>query len=231
MRTLLLDSCDEKWTPVSINNIRNSIVLNMNNSIEKNIAYNMQYLQFISKQLSELRLTSVLKKMLYKTYIITGMSILEAVFYCTLKDRNLLPTESWSTERQYISSENGPDDNRTRIVSELQKKCDPKDQKQNLDFLINRVKKKKVFSANSLTYDLLENYRRLRNKIHIYDCNDVSDSDYNSFNEMDYVVMKGILKKILSDDIVTHKDNRIIFETIFGNVEEEYKAVIKKQLG
>lgn len=227
MITLLNDSKEDKWTPLSIDTIRNAISLPMNYSIEKNIAYNIQYLQFISKQLNELRLTSVLKKMLYKTYIITGMAVLEAIFYCALKEKGYLAKESWKTEKKYISNEIGPDDNRTRIVSEVQKKYEPEEVRQNLDSLINKVKSKKIFSTKIITSDLLENYRELRNKIHIYICNDTSESDYNSFKEIDYVVMKVILKKFIYDDVVTKKDKRKDLDIIFGNAENELDELLK----
>ena len=122
MKTLLIGSKEYKWSPTFIDDIRNSLKIKMKYSISKNIAYNIQYLEFLDKQLNELRLTSVLTKMIYKNYIITSMSIIEAIFYCLLEERNLIPKEYWETEKTYISSEIGPEDNRTRIVSEIQKK-------------------------------------------------------------------------------------------------------------
>lgn len=229
MKTLLKNSSNDKWGPVFVEDIRKAICINMDYSIEKNIAYNMQYLQYISKQIDELRLTSVLQKMLYKTYIVTGMSILEAVFYCLLKERNLLTTDCWKTEKKYITNEAGPDNNRTRIVNELQKKSEPYEVKHNLDSLISKVKSKKIFSTDNLTYEILENYRKLRNKIHIYICDDSSDSDYNSFNKKDYVMMKMILKMLLSDDAVTNKKYRKNLDLIFGNLKSELEQEFKNQ--
>ena len=56
--------------------------------IEKQIQYNLQYLEFLQKIINELFLTSTLPQMMYKNYIITAVSIIENCFYYVLKKDN-----------------------------------------------------------------------------------------------------------------------------------------------
>lgn len=222
MRTLLIESKEDKWSPIFVDSIRNSFKIKMKYSISKNIAYNIQYLEYLDKQLNELRLTSVLTKMIYKNYIITSMSIIEAIFYCLLEERNLIPKEYWETEKTYISSEIGLEDNRTRIVSELQKKVLEKERKMNLESLSSKIKSKKILSHSKINFPVLEYYRKLRNKVHIYISDGCDESDYNSFNFLDYLMIRAVLYAILSDDAVTKKEQREIYDNMFYNAYEKF---------
>lgn len=49
-------------------------------ALAKNLSYNTQYLEFLDKELSELVLPPVIKMELIKTYVLTGMAILEGLF-------------------------------------------------------------------------------------------------------------------------------------------------------
>lgn len=55
------------------------------NTSTSNFAYNMQYIEYLEKQLSELTLSDVLLTILYKSYIITAMGIVEVLFVNLLK--------------------------------------------------------------------------------------------------------------------------------------------------
>lgn len=82
------------WYPVSTDTYWEVLKIDTteeeNERIMRNISYSLQYLEFINKELSELELSSVLEKMLNKTYVIVGSSIIEALFKYTLKKHGLL---------------------------------------------------------------------------------------------------------------------------------------------
>ena len=50
---------------------------------KRNIAYSLKYLEFLKIQLDELVLDDVMKKMIWKNFIITSISIIEVI----MKDR------------------------------------------------------------------------------------------------------------------------------------------------
>ena len=82
-------SYDTKWYPQSVSNYKQVFKIENNEALLKNIAYNMQYLEFIEKELEELDPSTVLKRMLTKTYVITSASIIEGLFF------NLIQTKGW----------------------------------------------------------------------------------------------------------------------------------------
>lgn len=85
----------DKWLPTEIDKIRNSFVFNAKNVLKSNIAYNIQYLQYLYRDIDTRDSTTVLYRMRYKSFVITGMSVIEAVFMALLKDRKMIPLEEW----------------------------------------------------------------------------------------------------------------------------------------
>ena len=53
--------------------------------IRRNLAYNLQYLEYLQQTLQELSLSAVLEKLTYKTYIVTAIGIVECIFFHIVK--------------------------------------------------------------------------------------------------------------------------------------------------
>ena len=74
-----------RWYPYSINAYRNDVSQGIFGSLDyyyrSNIAYNLQYLEYLELQLRELNVSSVIRAMIFKNFIITAASIIEIVFY------------------------------------------------------------------------------------------------------------------------------------------------------
>lgn len=221
LETLLKNYKLERWRPVSIETVRKSIAFSSKYSVISDIAYNLQYLQYIDKQLKELQLTTVLKKMLYKNYVITGISIVESIFYNLLKSKNRIPIDCWRTKSTYISNEIGNDDNRTRTVVDLQEKVESYEKNVSFEFLISKIKKEKILKNDSgfYTLDLL---RTKRNKIHINKSIGPNDTDYNKFNNLDYLFLRAYLSIILGDNAITYDDKRGYLEVVFKNALQDF---------
>ena len=49
--------------------------------IRKNIAYNLQYLEYLEQTIKELSLSAVLTKQTYKSYIIVAIGVVESILY------------------------------------------------------------------------------------------------------------------------------------------------------
>ena len=58
-------------------------------ALRSNLAYSMQYLEFIEKEIEELKLSDVIYTMLVKSYVVTGMSVLEGLFV------NIVKSNGW----------------------------------------------------------------------------------------------------------------------------------------
>ena len=55
--------------------------------------YNLQYVEYLQQTLIEISLSAVLEKLTYKSYIVTGVGIVEAVLFHLVRDlpKNKLP--------------------------------------------------------------------------------------------------------------------------------------------
>lgn len=78
-----------KWYPISIerwNEVLNCFSYDGNQilpdkDIRKNIAYNLQYLEYLEQTIEEISLSAVLLKQTYKSYIIVGIGVVEALLF------------------------------------------------------------------------------------------------------------------------------------------------------
>ena len=78
-----------RWYPVSIdrwNKILNCFSYDGNQilpekDIRRNIAYNLQYLEYLEQTIEELSLSAVLTKQTYKSYIIVAIGVVESLLY------------------------------------------------------------------------------------------------------------------------------------------------------
>ena len=78
METLITkNGTKNRWYPQSVGSYKASIKIpydtEENKRLNSNFAYSMQYIEYIEKQINELKLSEVLLTMLYKSYIITGI--------------------------------------------------------------------------------------------------------------------------------------------------------------
>lgn len=92
--TLLKNDIKRSWTntwyPIPTKEYRKILKINTGDKTNENhetleillnnLSYNLQYLEFLEKELNELQPSSVLIKMLQKTYVITANSIIEGIF-------------------------------------------------------------------------------------------------------------------------------------------------------
>ncbi|WP_076635643.1 hypothetical protein [Lactiplantibacillus plantarum] len=202
----------DRWYPASIDNYRDffyrSIKTTGVNNIDfklvySNLAYNMQNLEYIKLQLDSLVLSSVLEKMLYKSFIITGMSIVEAIFYITLVDNGELSKHGWVLQDELVANKG-----KIRVTTKIEVKKDNPGVLTRIPSLDSMIKKvNKLNNKKSLPWDLskddfpvLKNLRKLRNRVHIngVDSNSESiDSDYAAFSENEYLLMNKILEHLL----------------------------------
>ncbi|TKB69564.1 MAG: hypothetical protein E8D47_00025 [Nitrospira sp.] len=78
-----------RWYPVSIdrwNEVLNCFSYDGNQilpdkDIRKNIAYNLQYLEYLEQTIEELSLSAVLMRQTYKSYIIVAIGVVESLLY------------------------------------------------------------------------------------------------------------------------------------------------------
>ena len=198
----------DKWLPTGINQIKNSFSFNAKNVLKSNIAYNIQYLQYLHRDIHKNESTTVLYKMRYKSFVVTGMSIIEAVFMALLKDRGLIPLEEWKEVGDHKHQIN---DDGTMNVIIKRKKVRPFEKKIKFDEAISLIEKNNVLKLNKSSIDVIRRLQDLRNHLHLDKAEDINSSDYNSFNDSIYFIMKLVLYYILSNKIVSNDKSYIEF--------------------
>lgn len=198
---------EERWYPTTVDDFRKGFALD--SSIEgyhplvDNLAYSLQYLEFIEKELSELVLSSVIYTMHVKNYVVTSMSILEGIF------TNVIKSNGWWKKKDTEScltsqAEKVSDGTKYIIKTEIMKKVDAFDEKMTLDEMINRLAKHHdALEVDHLVYPALKRLRNLRNRIHLQKGDAYNDHDYNSFDAKVKKEMQSILYAILCSPNVT----------------------------
>jgi hypothetical protein len=178
----------------------------------RNIGYNLQYLEYLSHTIDEhlggtepLHVTVL--TLTYKTFVITGMGIVEAILWYLLKRADQHSRNEWGTVSETTNefTENGRE---FMIVTTIRRKLDaPQDVEMSLDHMTRRVEKKKLLGVDGQVYKDLNHLRKLRNRVHIHDVQHDKDTDWWKFSNKDVKLMKGVLNSILRSELFKPEDD------------------------
>lgn len=184
-------SSDGKWLPISVSDLENYLKKFIQPDkgfpnvvgLRKNIAYNIQYLQFQEQVLTEFDVTGVILTQVWKMHIIVGTSIIEALLYYLLISKGLQNTTEWEQVGN-ISNDTTIYGNKHRIKTTIFKKLDKSvNQDMALDAMIKKVESKKLLGKGQEIYKKLNYLRTLRNRIHIHTINHDDDTDWWKINK------------------------------------------------
>lgn len=192
----------ERWYPASVEYYKNAIRVSGSEDeskrLKSNFAYSMQYIEYIEKQLSELNLSNVIVTMLYKSYIITSMSIIEALFVNLLHRTGNWNTTTWEEISNIVSNPKVVNEINTKIETHLFRQVPEYDMRMDLDSMIKKIEKKHLLSIDHNAFPALKILRELRNRVHLQIGNGPCDHDYNCFGNEEIQMMRRILYTILT---------------------------------
>lgn len=213
----------DRWYPTSVDTYKLSfnIDASIDNShaLKSNLAYSMQYLEFLEKEFSELEVSSVIYIMLVKTYVITGMSILEGLFSNIVKAHGWWKTTDLESLGTTQSNETNFTGNSLVVKTELFRKVEPFSLQMNLDELIRVLSHHHdALQVDHLVYPALKRLKDLRNRVHLQKAENNTDHDYNAFDFSVKKEMGAILYQILTSPMVTELPHS--FEFLKINTEE-----------
>ena len=151
-------------------------------ALRKNLAYNLQYLEFLDQCLQDIKLSNVLTTQTYKIFIIVGCSIMESLLaYLLIKSGNYKMTQ-WEFGYKMPGQEKNIDGKRMRIDCYVYRKLTTKKrEKMDFDALIKKAESKKTLGAEHSIYAKLQYLRKLRNKVHLHVIDEPTDTDWNAF--------------------------------------------------
>ena len=203
--TLLeINHSTNRWYPQSITTYRNSIKLRgyyeVTYPLKSNFAYSMQYIEYLEKQISELTLSDVILTMLYKSYIITAMSIIEGLFVNLLHDKQMWNTTTWEERIRFSTNPKIYNGEKAKIETIVFQECDEKDMRMDLDSMIKKIEKHHLLSINHTDFPALKKLRELRNRVHLQLGENTYDHDYNCFGYEQVQMARRILYAVLTAD-------------------------------
>lgn len=212
------------WYPTTANTYKLSFDLDMSiensEALLSNLAYSMQYLEFLEKEIEELKLSDIIYTMLAKTYAVTGTSVLEGLFVNIVKSNRWWKTSALESLGTAQANETRFGTEKIIGKTELFKKVDEYPLQMNLDELIKILERHhQALQVNHLVYPALKRLRDLRNRVHLQKVGDRLDHDYNAFNFSVKKEMGSILYEILSSPMVTSLPHNFEFKK---NTDEAY---------
>lgn len=205
-----------RWYPTPIDKLKYSVKIDTNienaRALHSNIAYNLQYIEFLEKELEELNLSSVIYTMIVKNYVITSMSVIEGIFTNIVKSNNWWKTSDLESLGTTKTNETKFEDQKYVIKTELLKKVAPYNVQMNLDELIKILNRHhSALGVDHLIYPALKRLKDLRNRVHLQKTEGNTDHDYNAFDYSVKNEMSGILHDILTSPKITDYPKTFIF--------------------
>ena len=164
-----------------------------------NIAYNLQYLEFLDYQIHYSALHSTVGAITHKMLVVTGMSIVESILFAVLDKSDMLGVYEWQTMNEDIGRVQTIDHVkvRTRTIVEMKLET-PIPRSLTLDQMVKKVEKKHLIDLDQQSFADLSRLRKLRNKIHIHDVPTSQDTDWNTFGLKESNLIKSVLHALLT---------------------------------
>ncbi len=189
----------------------------------KNLSYNMQYLEFISNVLKR-EIHTVINTELIKTFVITGMSVIESILYYAIKSKNLHKTDPFEEIAVFNSNEKKINGVIVKVETRLLKKLkENKEVEMNLNSMLQKTEKNKLLGDDHSIYRKLNHLRKLRNKIHLYLIEENLANDYNIDKALEWIYGEDLTpnkKKSWTKRIKTKAMQRMIGEELEKLLEE-----------
>lgn len=212
METLIAkNEARNRWYPQPVDLYKKSVKISCdtdeNKRLRSNFAYSMQYIEYIEKQLDDLKLSDVILTMLYKSYIITGMGIIELLFVYLLKKTGNWNKTEWEECEVFRSNPKDSGGETIKTETIVYKKVPSYDMRMDLDSMIKKVEKKHILTINHNVFPALKKLRELRNRVHLQVGDGAYGHDYNNIGFEEIQMMRRILFTILtSPEICNSKD-------------------------
>lgn len=181
-------------------------------ALRKNIAYSLQYLEFLYRCITDLKMSEVIRKLNYKVFIMVGISILEALIHYLLIKRNYYPETDWELELISKGNSKRTGNKIIKIDSRIYKKLpSPVLKEISFNTMLDIAEKKKILGGNNNLYPRLNYLRKLRNKVHLYLIDNNLDHDLNKFNLNDMSAMAQVIHSTFTSGIFKPSDKEKVY--------------------
>lgn len=191
-----------KFLAESIEFYRNSFPYYFTYKQKSDIAYSMQYLQYLNQRINNDENTQVISKMLIKSFVITSLSVIETTLLQELRHKKLQPRKMYNKQIILKSKKCYTIDTHYLLNLIKLKYSNHVIAKPSLELIIKKTIQNKLFDLDESDLGKLNSLRKLRNKIHLNTDTTIIDHDYNSFDFQSLELSKYYLIKIVSYYII-----------------------------
>jgi hypothetical protein len=179
----------------------------------RNIAYSLQYMEYIRHTISNFPIHVVIESQLIKTFVITGSSAIESILWMLLKGNNLNKKLDWEEIQKRETNKFKDDDQDYKFeVTHYRKLENSIDIEMKFIDMCKRAEKTKMLGVESEVYSKLNHLRKLRNRIHIHSVQHDRDNDFWTFSKNDMALMASSLTSVLQSSIFAPHPN---YENMF----------------
>ncbi|MES9912832.1 MAG: hypothetical protein ABW126_10605 [Candidatus Sedimenticola sp. 4PFRAG1] len=222
-----MDESGAGWYPVSISRLESLLGkvvysgrgYDHSYALRKNIAYNLQYIEFQDRVLQDIKLSSVLYTQTIKAMVLVGSGITESLLHFLLIVNDAHSTTEWKEKCKFKGNQKRLDGEYVRLDSILYEKLPNKELKHmTFDAMIKCARSNRILGGGPVIYQKLEALRRLRNKVHLQVINNPTDTDWNSFNASDLSDLCKVVYSIFTSSLFSpSSDERAYFAYLRRN--------------
>lgn len=219
------------WYPTPIENIDDLLNKAINRgtgfvhvyALKRNIAYNLQYLEFLNQCLLDIKLSTVLTTQIYKNFILVGCSIMESLLaYLLIKSGNYKMNQ-WKLDYVMPGQEKNVEGKRIRIDCHIYKKLNAKKlEEMSFDAMIRKAESHKILGSDHKIYAKLQYLRKLRNKVHLHVIDEPTDTDWNAFQYRHLCAMAQVIHSVFTGPIFRpSKQEQSYFNYLVKHTEQK----------
>lgn len=222
------DIGSERWFPISIDLYRNHMVYGyfatMPYHLKSNIAYSLQYLQFLEMLLRDLKCTNVIYSQIVKNFVIIAVSVIEVLFYHIAKQEGKIKGHQWRQLKIQDKKTFKKDEKTFKLAEITYEKLDiPEIDPPKFETLIQIVRDNQFLKSVDLNAikPIIRVFRNMRNKVHLSAAQSQADNDYNTFNYNCYLKVKVLLFHIMNDPAFRDEAHELIFVNLLSTAIEQ----------
>jgi hypothetical protein len=192
--------------------------------IRRNIAYSIQYIEFLNKIRTDVHMTTVLLTQNIKSILVHGTTIIEAIFFFLVESKGFSNSTNWKKLKNLNTSEYELENKKFKNEVIIFEKSDSEIKtSMTFDQMAKKIETKKLLGEDYENYSRINALRKLRNKIHIHDAQHNFDTDWNNFNYKELVLICDVLHSIITSDLFKGSEimNKFNFLKIENNSSKE----------
>jgi len=183
-------------------------------ALRRNIAYNLQYIEYLEQTLSDIKLTTVLATQTWKTEIVVGCGIVESLLHYLIVISGNQSTVDWEVTHEFTGAHKKIEEKIVRVDSVIRKRLDaPKPVPMTFDAMLKKAESKRLLGNDQAIYGKLNRLRPLRNRVHLQEIAQPVDHDFNAFTYEDKRLMMQVLYTILTGPLFTPSATQLAYFT------------------